>query len=249
MDETLPNVLLVPGGISPVRVTYAPLIGVIGESARITAKELEVYAGDSPPPGYSIEMEAEAIGLAADHAGFDRFNLIGFSGGGAASVIYTARHPDRVASLAVTEPAWIGNTGQSPEEKTWWAGADDLLDLSGDEFMRAFASAEMAPGVAPPPPSPGPLPWMRLRPAGMHAMMRAFKASDFDIEELRGYGPIYFATGALSSPRFHGILRRMSEVAGALTGEVYEARSHMDPPHRSEPERYAAALARLWTEA
>lgn len=62
VDEALPDVLLVPGGISPVRVTYAPLIGVIGESARITAKELEVYPGDSPPPGYSMGDRGEIRG-------------------------------------------------------------------------------------------------------------------------------------------------------------------------------------------
>src|SRR5258708_3466983 len=34
-----------------------------------------------------------------------------------------------------------------------------------------------------------------------------------------------------------------------FTVEVYPERHHFDPPHRIEPERFAAALKRLWTRA
>ena len=223
----------------------------LGGKAQLVPKELEVYAGPKPPPDTRSRWRPRAIGRAADEAGLDRFHLLGFSGGGAASLVFTARHPERVISLALTEPAWIGNSGQTPEEQEYWDLARAMMDLPDAEFMGAFANAEMAPGVDPPPRPPGePPPWMRLRPAGLHAMMRAFMASDFDISELEAFGgPVYFATGDLSSPRYAAIERRLSTVFELFAPEVYEGTSHMDPPHLARAARYAEALEAMWAVA
>ena len=37
---------------------------------------------------------------AAEAAGFERFHLVGYSGGGAISAAFAARHPERLLSLA-----------------------------------------------------------------------------------------------------------------------------------------------------
>ncbi len=248
MPDALPDVVLVPGGIAPAALTYGPLMKLLEGRARMAPKDLEVYAADSLPPGYTIEAEARAIGTHATSQRMDRFHLVGFSGGGAASLVFTALHPERVLSLALTEPAWIGNRGQTPAERAWWDSADTTFQLSDELFMRGFASSEMAPGVPPPPPPPGPAPdWMRLRPAGLRAMMRAFKSSDFEPRELARFtGPVYYAVGELSAPIYHAQAERLAEVLPDLTVEVYEGTSHMHPPHLAEPERYARALERLW---
>jgi pimeloyl-ACP methyl ester carboxylesterase len=250
MTDKLPKVLLVPGGVNPGAVTYGPLLRILDGNARCTVKELDVYAADAPPPDYTIESEAESIGAAADAAGFAAFHLVGYSGGGAAALVFTALHPQRVLSLGLTEPAWIGNEGWTPGERQFWAVAEAMRDIDDAEFMRRFASAQMADGVAPPPPPPGPEPeWLRLRPAGLRAMMHAFERSTFDVAQLRGFDrPVYYALGGLSAPIYTGIAQRLAGVFGHFTLEVYRERSHMDPPHRAEPQRYARALERLWAD-
>jgi pimeloyl-ACP methyl ester carboxylesterase len=39
----------------------------------------------------------------AESAGFERFHLVGYSGGGAISAAFAARFPDRLLSLALLE--------------------------------------------------------------------------------------------------------------------------------------------------
>ncbi len=246
VSDQLPAVVLVPGGISPAAITYAPVMRELQGRARLAPKDLEVYASDTPPPHYTIEMEAEAIGQYATRAGFGEFHLVGFSGGGAAALVYTALHSDRVLSLALTEPAWIGNRDLSPEELAYWDEASAAAMLPDERFMAAFASAEMAPGVAPPPFGPPP-DWMRSRPAALRAMMRAFKCSDFQVRELSTFtGPVYLALGSDSSPRYAAMRDRLCAVVPQCTSEVYEGTSHMHPPHLAEPARYARAVEGLW---
>jgi pimeloyl-ACP methyl ester carboxylesterase len=42
----------------------------------------------------------------ADERGWEQFHLVGYSGGGAAALAFAASHPERLASLALLEPAW-----------------------------------------------------------------------------------------------------------------------------------------------
>lgn len=56
----------------------------------------------------------------ADSRGWDRFHAVGYSGGGAVALVLAARHPDRLASLALIEPAWAGAWDRSAEEQAFW---------------------------------------------------------------------------------------------------------------------------------
>ncbi len=104
-------VVFLPGGVTPAGISYAPLLGVIGERVRPVLKDLELYANEAPPANYSLEMEIEALVRAADAGGFRTFHLVAYSGGAAIALAFTARHPERLESLALIEPAWIGNEG------------------------------------------------------------------------------------------------------------------------------------------
>jgi pimeloyl-ACP methyl ester carboxylesterase len=107
-------VIFVPGIVMPAALRYAQLIRELGDSVQAVTKELEVYAGPTPHPDYSIEAEVEGISRAGDAAGFERFHLYAHSGGGACALAYVATHPDRVLSLAVDEPA----SDFSPEQNS-----------------------------------------------------------------------------------------------------------------------------------
>jgi pimeloyl-ACP methyl ester carboxylesterase len=245
------RVLLLPGGILPAEPAFHDLLSVLDGSVDAVAKDLEVYAGDAPPVGFSLSTEVEGVRRAADAAGFDRFHLVGYSAGGASALAFAAAHPDRLHSLALFEPAWAGNEGLSREEAELWGRFTALVGLPPREFMLGFTRYQLAPGVEPPPQPGPPPPWMVTRPAGLTAFLRTFDTGALDLAVLRRFArPVYFGLGGRSNPDYYArMAERLRAVFPDFTLEVHEERHHFDPPHRTEPERVAASLRALWTRA
>ena len=244
--------ILLPGAVLPAEPAYSALITALGEGVDAVAKDLEVYATPEPPEHYSLEVETAGVLREADAHGWERFHLVGYSGGGAASLAFAAARPERLASLALLEPGWAGNWDLSPAEKALWLEFDRLEGLPVEQFMQEFTRLELKPGVPPPAPSPGdPPPWMAKRPAGIRAFGRAFKRGDINREALRRFDrPVYYALGALSNPDHYGeIAKRLGGVFPDFELEEFEERHHFDPPHRIEPERLAKSLKTLWRRA
>lgn len=245
------RVVFLPGGVLPAEPAYAALLGALGERVDAVVKDLEVYAEEEPPPDFSLATEVEGIVREADAHHFERFHLVGYSGGGASSLAFADLHGDRLLSLALLEPAWAGNKRTEPEEALMQRFRA-LEALSSDEFMTSFLRLQLAPGVEPPPPPEGPAPpWMAKRPAGLRAFIRAFDNGNLDLDALRAFDrPVYFALGGRSNPDYYG---RMAERLGAIfpdyTVETFPERHHFDPPHRIEPERLATSLLSLWQQA
>ena len=52
-------VLLLPGGVLPAELAYAELLQSLGDRVDAVAKDLEIYAGDEPPPDFGLETEVE----------------------------------------------------------------------------------------------------------------------------------------------------------------------------------------------
>jgi pimeloyl-ACP methyl ester carboxylesterase len=246
-------VILLPGAVLPAELAYGALIETLENEVDAVAKDLELYAGDEPPADYSLDTEVAGAVREADARGWERFHLLGYSGGGAAALAAAARHPDRLLSLALLEPAWAGNWDLSEAERAMWRELEQLDALTtADEFMAAFVRLELRPGVASPAPPHGPPPpWMAKRPAGIRAFMRTFRTYGLDREALRRFNrPVYYALGGLSNPDQYGeIAERLSRVFEDFTLEIFEERHHFDPPHRIEPERLARSLCTLWERA
>jgi len=241
-------VVFVPGGVTPVALSYAPLLDELDGEILPLLKDLEVYAEDAPPAEYSIQLEVDALERAADVAHLDTFHLVGFSGGGAVSLDFAAQHPERLRSLAIYEPARQPGPLILADHPEYAAGREQL---GPDEMMVAFTSLQLRPGVEPPPPPPGPAPdWMAKRPDGLRAMMRAFETYATDPELLRRCTfPVYLAYGLLTH---EGMIRRMQALAGLLPDvwiEAYPGLHHFAPPQRSRPAHYASALRHLWARA
>lgn len=252
LDGHRHRVILLPGGVMPAGPAYESLLAELGDAVDARAKDLEVYAGDRPPPAYSLETEVDGIKRLADELGFDRFHLVGYSGGGASSLAFTSTFPDRLLSLALMEPAWAGNEGLAPEELAIREAFRSLKRLEQSEFMANFTRLQVKPGVRlPPPPSDPPPPWMAKRPAGLAALMDAFDSAALDLAVLRRFEhPVYFALGGLSHPDYYARMAdRLGKVFPDFTVETYAERHHFDPPHRVEPARVAASLLRHWRRA
>jgi pimeloyl-ACP methyl ester carboxylesterase len=248
----LAPVILLPGAVLPAVLAYGGLLSVLGPDVDAIAKDLELYATASPPVDYTLDVEVGGVLRAADARGWDRFHLVGYSGGGAVALAVAARYPQRLLSLALLEAAWAGDWDWSRQHRELWAAQRRILALPTDEFMVAFMRLTVAPGVDLPPPLPGDPPaWMALRPAGISALVRAFDTYALGREALASFsGPVYFALGGLSNPDQYGhIAARLGQVFGDYQVEVFDDRHHFDPPHRTEPERLARSLRAVWARA
>jgi pimeloyl-ACP methyl ester carboxylesterase len=246
------RVILLPGVVLPAGLAYGPLIQELGADLDAVAKDLEVYATDEPPEEYSLDLEVAGVLREVDGRGWDRFHIAGYSGGGAAALALAARHPERLLSLALLEPAWAGDWDLDPAERAVWHESERLESLPHDQIMRVFMQLQVKPGVAlSPPPTDDPPPWMTKRPAGISALMRAFKTYELERDALEQFSrPVYFALGGLSNLDYFGeIAKRLASVFPDFELDVFDDRHHFDPPHRIEPDRLARSLRAVWRRA
>ena len=242
--------IALPSGVAPEAQRYAPLFGAPGDGAHLHLKDLEVYSGEEPPPGYSIEMEFEAVTRFADSLRLFRFHLLGNSGGGFVSVAYAGAHPERVLSLALFEPASIPGELSAEEAGMYRRLEDGLAGKSGPEFMRSFMTLQVKEGVEMPPAVGPPPPEMTTRQAGLAAMMRAFGQLPFDRERLqRCEFPVFLGDGELTGA--HEETRAC--VLARLLPDVHIRRfagiHHFVPPEEIYSPDHVAALQMLWARA
>jgi pimeloyl-ACP methyl ester carboxylesterase len=245
-----PPVMFIPGTIAPADYTFGSLLGVIGGEIEPVMKELEVYSGDTPPAGYTLETEVEGIKRVADERGLGTFHLVGHSIGGAAALAFAAEYPERVRSLALIEPGSIARIDSTDEEA---AETERILALSPEERVNEYSRLLLGEGAERPERQiqDAPPPWWAARaplmPAAIEATTRALRAYKLDWERFRSFRqPVYLARGSLSHPRWERQARRLAGLFPNIRVEVYEGRSHIDAPHRAEPERFARAAREMW---
>ncbi|WP_120522581.1 alpha/beta fold hydrolase [Arthrobacter celericrescens] len=244
--------ILLPGSVLPAQPAYGALIEALGPEVQTVAKDLELYAGDVPPPGWSLETEIDGVLREADARHWDTFHLVGYSGGGAAALAFAAKHQERLLSLALLEPAWAGSWDWSPAHTRLWEQYEALDALPPEQFMAGFMRLAVRPDVAlPPPPAGDPPPWMAKRPAGIRAFLETFRTYDLARNSLAEFRqPVLMVLGGLSNPDDFGeIIERLSSVFPDPRTEVFQERHHFNPPHRIEPERLAAVLHAHWERA
>ena len=238
--------VFLPGILMPAAARYAPLRGALGNSRSTYTKELEIYAADEPPAGYSVQTEVDGLDRFADEHGLDRFHLYGHSAGAAIAIAYAAQHGHRLLSLALDEPA----TDFTDDDRAVLAAIlpADFDALPVPERMAVFVKSLLRDGVDPPaPPPPSGDPEMAKRPAGMAAFVAAIDAHDLDRDALQAFaGPIYYSYGSLSHERWQDMAARFERDFPRCTVERYEGIHHLNTSHQSDPPRVAAALERLW---
>ena len=177
------KVVFLPGGIQPVELQYAPLLKVLGDTIQPLLKDLEVYRNGTPPAQYALSNEVDALKRAVDEARMESFHLVGYSGGGAVALAFTGAYPERVLSLALSEPAVIPSQAWYQQESAYWQQMDQVMSLPDKLLMQEFMRLELREGVPlPPPPVGDPPPWMAKRPAGLKALVGAFSAYDLPVQ-------------------------------------------------------------------
>lgn len=242
------HVLALPGGVMPAAIRYEPLATAVNGKVQLHPKDLELYSGEEPPPGYSIAMEVEAVTAFADALGLERFHLVGYSGGGFVSLAFAGAHPERLKSLAVFEPAGIPGPLTPPEAELWDELRREVDGKSGAEFMRAFTTLQVKEGVelhgmdGPPPDS------LKNRPRGLNTMMAAFEAHPFERDSLRRCRfPVLFAYGDLTAVHqevWAGVLSRLLPDIHVMR---FEGIHHFVPPAEIYRADHVRKLLELWT--
>jgi pimeloyl-ACP methyl ester carboxylesterase len=242
-----PQVICLPGGVAPAAQRYAPLVAAVGADAELHLKDLEVYRRDAPPDDYSIDLELQGIDSFAASLGLDRFHLVGYSGGGFASLAYAGTRPKRLLSLSLFEPAMVPGRMSAEEQASSDALNAKLHGLTGTEFMSSFVREQVKPGVELPSPA-GPVgPEMQKRPAGIAAMMRVFAELDFDRSSLRAGGfPVYYGYGDMSDDIQEVKAGVLARLFGEIRIERYPGVHHFVPPAQIYTPAHAKALLENW---
>ena len=250
-DIQQPSVIFLPGGVEPAAICYGSLLEIIKDEAHILLKDLEVYAAETKilPADYTLEIEIEGIKRAALTAHLESFHLVGFSGGGSVSLCFAARYPERVKSLTLIEPAWIGNQDWSLEDITYWREIDRIMTLPFYERIYAFQHYQVRPEVKISSHTTQIPSWLTKRPVGVQMMYSAFRAYHFDQERLRHFlRPVYIAYGNLSNSIEERKADALIRLFPNVCVEIYDGLHHLNPPHRAEVERFAEVLRHLWTQ-
>ena len=239
--------VFLPGIIAPAAARYAALLAHLNDVDAIT-KDLEVYAGDAPPDGYSIALEVEGLAAAADRAGFDRFHLYGHSGGGAVALAFAAAHSGRLLSLTLDEPA--SDFTDEDLSDPYWREIEEAGQLPPPDAMRAFMRLQVGPNVELAPP-PGPPPdWMAKRPKGIAAFVQSMQHHHVDADRYRAFtAAVLFTSGTLSHPRWRDMDARLATLFPDYTSVFFDGLHHLNTSHQAEPARVAELLQTIWSRA
>ena len=246
-----PQVVCVPGSVAPAAQRYRPLLEKVGEAADLHLKELELYRDPTPPAGYAIQEELDAVDRFADSRGLERFHLVAYSAGGFISLAYAGTRPERLISLALFEPARIPGKLTEAEHEFFSGLGRKLAGLHGDDFVATFVREQVKRGASVPPPPTGPIsPEMQKRPAGIAALLEAFDAYSFDRERLRAAPvPVLYAYGDLSHEEQALKAGILAQLFSDMHVRRYAGVHHFVPPEMIYTTEHANLLMDHWRRA
>jgi pimeloyl-ACP methyl ester carboxylesterase len=245
-EEGMSSILCLNGN-APVEDTFAPLARELHGEVALVLKDREVY---TRKPGEDLTLADEVAGvrLAADEHGLASFHLLGYSAGAVVAIAVTAAHPERVKTLALIEPPWIGNDTVRAEATALHDALDHVLtEVPLNQRMIQFRQAIMRPGESPAPLPPGPVPvWASRRAAQGQVLWRAIRTATLEKDRLRSFmAPVYVAVGTRSHPGFRATAEEVVSVFPHASLDVYDGADHFEI-HTKYAARLAAGLRSLW---
>ena len=104
-----PVLLLHGGGYDSASLSYGKSMGPISKQHRVFAPDWPGYGrSDKPKTEYSTEYYVGILGRLMDALGLQRASLVGISMGGAISLGFSLRSPDRVERLVLVDSHGLG---------------------------------------------------------------------------------------------------------------------------------------------
>jgi pimeloyl-ACP methyl ester carboxylesterase len=216
---------------------------VLEGRAEIVPKALEVWAED-PPAAYTLDDEVEAVRRVAERHGWSRFHILGFSAGATVALMCAHRLRSSVATVALIEPATIGDDDWSPAEADWRARIKAIFELPPLPRQSAFRRAMMHPDEAVPQPSP-PVSGSGERVRLLEDALARTGYTSSDWAALTQ--PLLVVTCGRSHPRNAEVSARLCEVVPNASAATFPSLSHLQPPQRHDPEGLSALLIDLWS--
>jgi pimeloyl-ACP methyl ester carboxylesterase len=216
---------------------------VLEGRAEIVPKDLEVWA-DGPLVSYTLEDDVEGVRRVAERHGWSRFHIFGFSAGATVALMCAYRLRSSVATVALVEPATIGDDDWSPGEADWRARIKAIFELPAVLRQSAFRRAMMHPDESVPPPPPSFAGSSERGQLLEDALARTgYVSSDWAAL----IQPVLVVTCGRSHPRYAEVSSRLSEVVPNASVATFPSLSHLQSPQRHDPERLSALLIELWS--
>ncbi|MBF9035504.1 alpha/beta fold hydrolase [Rhodobacterales bacterium HKCCE2091] len=246
----LPAILL-PGIVTAAGLAFAELRPHLA-GRDVIAKDLALYGPGPLPAPYSFDFEVADLMSAADAAGAERFHLVGFSAGASIAAFAATQVPDRIATLTLIEPPWLGTAEAGPRERTAMAEIGAALSGPPAQAMAGFNRLMLRPGIELSPPPPGPAPdWMASRPDGIRRLGEAFATGDIASAALAALAmPVLYVVCGDSNPDLFAAMADRAVASNPSIRRVdYPGLSHHNPPQKADPAGFAALLEDHWAEA
>src|SRR5215510_11608895 len=117
---------------------FKRLVRALGEDVEPTYHDM-LLSRPQPAADWSLTLEAQALGETLTD--LEEFDLVAFSGGAAVVLAWLGR-PDRlqrIRSLTLAEPPWVGRDLWSETEREFVAEFDRLITLAPEAMWRAFS--------------------------------------------------------------------------------------------------------------
>ncbi len=238
--------------ISPSEVTLQSpptsaqrFAAAVADRCEVVVIGLQVWLTDPHQP-YDLMTEVTAVQRAAQDRGWSRYHLFGFSAGATVAMATARADPDTVCSVALVEPATIGDDDWSPTEKQWRHDLRRVRRLPPDQRQAAFRRLLMAAGEEVPA-ELGPPPLWNSKTDRLEDLLASIGFGSGDLSDVTQ--PTLIISGAESNPRFHQLAGRLVDVLPNATSTTLPNCSHLRPPHRATPAQLEKQLMTLWNRA
>jgi pimeloyl-ACP methyl ester carboxylesterase len=240
---TRPRVIWVnPSGTEFGGTSIEAFAQQIQRQVDVTLLGLRVW-GLAPGERYDMGVEVAAV---AETAGSEPVHLAGFSAGATVALAAALALGDAVRSVALMEPAFIGDDDWDPAEAEWRSRQRDIKALPRGDRIVPFRRLLMRPGLEPPPPRAA---WRWDAKDDLLERM-LFGETGFRSGDLAAVrAPLLAIRGGRSNPRWEAAGRRLAEVCPGFREHVFPERHHFAPPFREEPSELADILLGFWLAA
>lgn len=238
--------LFLPGGIVPAEISYLPLVDVIKGRIRPIFKNLEWYRWDKTQE-YNVEAEVQAIKRIADEESLENLDLVGYSAGGAICLAFSACYSERVRTMALVEPGWMGSIDLLPQAIPFYQEMNVVAKLPPRERISRFFQLFVQPDVQLPKASASLEALLSKDPPALPIFQPAWHTYGLDKRKLsRLAQPLYYAYGGLSNKLWEEWGTVLASLIERTRIEKYDGLHHFKPPHIVGTERFANALFALW---
>lgn len=222
----------------------APLLR---DGTRVVFHELQ--GNTRTDPDFRWTDEVASLGAAVPPG--EAAHLVGFSGGATLALAFVAVAPERVASLALVEPAW-SYLPLSPLEAAYRADMEAVIRLPAAAQREAFRRLIVGDAASKARPRPDLVAAEIAReaaglPTSLRVLTEAMAAHHVDPAAFGRYeGRALTAIGGRSHPMWRDQAASLAAAFGHARVDRYPDRHHLDPPQRSEVDRFLAGLRWAW---